>query len=669
MKKATAVIVTYNRKDLLCECIEAVLSQKPFVPDIIVVDNASTDGTKEALGKYPQIQYFNTGSNLGGAGGFNYGIRKGTELGYKYLWLMDDDCIPTAAALAKLKEAASKYPNFGFLSSKVLWRDGSVCIMNVQREKLTKNVTDFSAGQIRPVVMASFVSLLVRTDVVKKLGLPIMEFFLWTDDWEWTRRISRKYPCYLVTDSVVTHKSKANIGADISSETADRLDRFNYLYRNDVVLYRREGLKGYCYECVRLTGHCVRVVLKAKDHKLERIQKIIGGTVSGLRFYPEIEYVANMASSDKARGENIRILEAFGEPIADGGQEAFVFGVMEKMDMTGMTIDCLTAYDCRSEHYKSLVENFGGKVYALNLPFTPGKSRLNIRKPFGEFLKEHHYDIVHIHSGSISVLAIMSAVADKAGAKKVIVHSHASGDNDNLKHKVLRWTGSIMMGPHADVYCACSKEAAEWKFEPKFAGNAHIIMNGIDTKRFTFNPEKRAFMRHSNGLDGKFVIGHVGRFTKEKNHEFLINVFKKIVLIEPAARLLLVGTGTEIDKIKAKVRNEALDDYVTFTGSVTNVEDYLQAMDVFVLPSHFEGLGIVAIEAQCCGLPVIASDKVPKTAAVTDRMTFLSLQNDINEWKKSILSYRVDERTGSTKNLEFIDIENTCEQVRKLYVI
>ena len=323
--RIAAVVVTYNRKDLLLECISSVLGQKGLAPDVIldvvVVDNASSDGTEAAVRKMAasedavteengkedidgaaeghiagrQILYFNTGSNLGGAGGFHYGIRKATELMYDYLWLMDDDCIPGAKALAALTGTMQDPPlrdkQWGFLSSKVLWKDGSICEMNVQRQTLTGDVKDFSPGQVRPVVMASFVSLFVPAAVVKELGLPIKEFFLWTDDWEWTRRISRKYPCYLVTDSVVIHKSKANIGADISSETADRLDRFDYLYRNDVVLYRREGLKGFCYECVRLAGHCVRVLLKSKDHKWKRIRKIIGGTAAGLKFHPGIEYI------------------------------------------------------------------------------------------------------------------------------------------------------------------------------------------------------------------------------------------------------------------------------------------------------------------------------------------------------------------------------------------
>ena len=186
MKKIAAVIVTYNRKELLCECIEAVLAQKPvpapepvltqkpipagksIVPDILIIDNHSTDGKKEAVAACrsgnDRILYFDTGSNLGGAGGFQYGIRKGVELGYDYLWLMDDDCIPRPGALAALLKHEPKHP-YGFLTSKVLWRDGSVCKMNVQRAKLTVNVSDFSKGQVQPVVMASFVSLFLRTDV------------------------------------------------------------------------------------------------------------------------------------------------------------------------------------------------------------------------------------------------------------------------------------------------------------------------------------------------------------------------------------------------------------------------------------------------------------------------------------------------------------------------
>ena len=292
MGTVAAVVVTYNRKDLLRECIAHILAQEPEAPDILVIDNHSTDGTCEQIRDYidgGQIDYTDTGANLGGAGGFSLGIRRAAEKGYDRIWVMDDDCMPEKDALAALMRADRELNGaFGFLSSRVLWRDGKICTMNLQRETLTRNLKGFDR-RLQPVVMASFVSLYLKRDTVLELGLPIREFYIWTDDWEYTRRISRKYPCYAVADSAVVHLSRANIGANIATENAKRLGRFDYLYRNDVYLYRREGLRGFAYEAVRLSGHCVRVLLKAKDHKKERLKKIIGGTRKGFSFHPTIE--------------------------------------------------------------------------------------------------------------------------------------------------------------------------------------------------------------------------------------------------------------------------------------------------------------------------------------------------------------------------------------------
>lgn len=294
VKRTAAIVVTYNRKTLLMENIQSLLAQRPEVPDILIVDNHSTDGTKDALEQYiqnGQVFYYDTGANLGGAGGFQYGIRKAAEAGYEYLWIMDDDCMPQFDALDALRCADAKLKgNYGFLSSKVLWKDHSLCTMNIQRHPLTKNIKDFS-GDIVPATLASFVSLLVKRSVVMELGLPIREFFIWTDDWEYTRRISLRYPCYVVTGSVVIHKSASNIGAEISSDSIERLDRYRYLYRNDVYLYRREGLRGFVYEVARLGLHIMRVLLKSRDHRAKRIGMILAGTWEGLHFKPSIEYV------------------------------------------------------------------------------------------------------------------------------------------------------------------------------------------------------------------------------------------------------------------------------------------------------------------------------------------------------------------------------------------
>lgn len=302
MLKIAAVVVTYNRKDLLLECLSCLQNQNfsdasqacETSLDILVIDNASTDGTSKALkplANTKQILYFNTGSNLGGAGGFNYGMRKAVELGYDYVWVMDDDCMPHEDTLLGFLNADTELDGeYGYLSSVCRWIDGSICTMNTQRHPLTKNITDFSPD-IQLVTLASFVSLFVPARIIKELGLPIKDFFIWSDDWEFTRRISRKFPCYLVGKSVVTHKSKSNGVGNIALDSEEKISRYKLAYRNDVVFYRREGVKGYGYILVRGLYHTLLVLTKAKSKKGERLKTIIQGNLEGLKFHPKIEYI------------------------------------------------------------------------------------------------------------------------------------------------------------------------------------------------------------------------------------------------------------------------------------------------------------------------------------------------------------------------------------------
>lgn len=292
--KIAGVVVTYNRKKLLVENIEALLKQTlKDVLTIIIIDNNSTDGTRDALQIYREnekIVYVNTGKNLGGAGGFHYGIRYAAEHDFDYIWVMDDDCIPTLTSLEALLKASEKLGGqYGFLASKVLWKNRELCKMNIQRTSLWNTVHDWKTPLV-PIIFSSFVSLFVPTQIVREYGLPIKEFFIWTDDWEFTRRISRKLPCYLVNDSVVIHKSKKNFGANIVNDELERLDRYDYLYRNDVYLYRREGWAGLLYEVLRLIVHTIKVLAHARGKKYSRLKKIYSATYKGLYFHPCIEF-------------------------------------------------------------------------------------------------------------------------------------------------------------------------------------------------------------------------------------------------------------------------------------------------------------------------------------------------------------------------------------------
>ncbi len=293
-KPIAAVVVTYNRRELLLKNIGCLMRQTfGQYLDIIIIDNASTDGTAEALGKYAEngsIIYINTGANLGGAGGFNFGIKYAAENGYKYVWVMDDDCFPQPNALEELCRFGKKLKGrYGFLSSKVLWKDGSICIMNAQKETKWKWLKNFK--EPATVQYASFVSLFMRTDTVKRLGLPYREFFIWSDDWEYTRRISKRMKCWYVPTSVVRHFSKTNVGADIVSADAGSLGRFEYLYRNDVVLYRQDGFDGFMYLLIRDIAHIMRILLKSENKK-EKIALILRSTLKGIRFSPDTEYPA-----------------------------------------------------------------------------------------------------------------------------------------------------------------------------------------------------------------------------------------------------------------------------------------------------------------------------------------------------------------------------------------
>ena len=291
-KGVAAVVVTYNRKALLRQCVASLLGQTWADMDIWVIDNASTDGTGAMLASLigdGRVRYQNTGGNLGGAGGFEYGLRVAAQQGYDYVWIMDDDAIPEPTALEALMRAAGELGDFGYLSGKVLWTDGSICRMNVQRDLKLRNISDFTPKRI-PSGAATFVSLLVPVRVIREVGLPIGDFFIWADDLEYTRRISLRHPCYVITDSVTVHRCETNNGGNIATDRPERIPRYRFAYRNEVYVYRREGLRGAARLMLRTPLHVLRVLVKAEGRKAERIRVIFGGTLKGLSFRPNVKY-------------------------------------------------------------------------------------------------------------------------------------------------------------------------------------------------------------------------------------------------------------------------------------------------------------------------------------------------------------------------------------------
>ena len=239
----------------------------------------------------PNLVYRNTGKNLGGAGGFAYGVREAALAGYDALWLMDDDTLPTPTALEALLQAdRALQGRYGWLSSRALAPDGTDQPMNLQRVTPYKDLPNFDGERI-PAVMASFVSLFLRTETVRQYGLPIAEFFIWSDDWEYTRRISRVQPCYVVPASRVVHAMQNPGIVNIAADVPARWERYRYFYRNDVVLYRREGLRGWLWLLAKDAWHTVQVLRSSQGRKAWRIGIIWKGFAAGVAFHPATPYL------------------------------------------------------------------------------------------------------------------------------------------------------------------------------------------------------------------------------------------------------------------------------------------------------------------------------------------------------------------------------------------
>lgn len=297
-EKIAALVVTYNRKQLLLECIDALLKQTYEQLDIWIIDNASTDGTKGELQQFIEqrkIVYHNTGQNLGGAGGFNFGIRLLAQQDYAHIWIMDDDTIPQNDALEQLVLTIDNLNGeFGFLASSVLCEDGTFCKMNnpgiLRNTLLNQGYKNLRKG-ICQVEYASFVSILIPVKVVKEVGLPIKEFFIWKDDYEYTTRISEKYTCYYSANSEVIHKIKSNMMPNIANDSKERIDRYFYEYRNGYYVVRRKKVKAKLFYLLNILKAIKSIITTSDNYKIRRIKVVICGFFAGMRFKPSVEQV------------------------------------------------------------------------------------------------------------------------------------------------------------------------------------------------------------------------------------------------------------------------------------------------------------------------------------------------------------------------------------------
>ena len=313
-----------------------------------------------------------------------------------------------------------------------------------------------------------------------------------------------------------------------------------------------------------------------------------------------------------------------------GGYETFIMNVYRNIDRTKVQFDFLTSLP---GVFDEEIKNLGGKIYRI--PFITKVGPFAYKRNLDKFFKEHpEYTIVHSHMDKFSGSVMRSA--KKAGVKTRIAHSHNTQNEGGIAYQLVKDYYGRMVNPNCTDRFACSQPAADWMFEEK-GKNAVVVYNGIDVSHYFPNSDTRSTVRNKLNVENNYVVGHVGRFTHQKNHSFLIDVFNEIKKLKPEAKLLLIGIGDLVDEVKEKTRSLGIENDVIFYGTANNVNELMQAMDTFILPSLHEGLGIVLIEAQCAGLYCTASSEVPSLAKITDNIQFISLAEPAEKWAQAVL--------------------------------
>lgn len=367
----------------------------------------------------------------------------------------------------------------------------------------------------------------------------------------------------------------------------------------------------------------------------------------------------------------MKVLQVFGEPLSNGGQEAFIMNIYRNINKDKIQFDFFSPYYCDNENLKREIEDLGGKIFLGNGNFGDKNTKKIFKNKLKMFLKNNKYDIIHIHSGSLYALTYGAKIANKSGANNVIVHAHSAGLN-NIKYKIIKFISKFVITKYATEFVACSDYVAKWKFPKKIVNQKkyYVVKNGIQLEKFNFSPQKREEYRKKLGIEEKFAVVHIGRFAEEKNHKFLIDVFNEIYKKHSNSILVLLGTGELEDRIKKQVEKLDIKESVLFLKNRSDVNNILQAMDVFVFPSLYEGLGIVSIEAQAAGLITVCSERVPNEVNVTSLYKCMEIEKGASMWADEILKYRKYKRESFITKIKEkgYDAKESANKLENIYL-
>ena len=359
--------------------------------------------------------------------------------------------------------------------------------------------------------------------------------------------------------------------------------------------------------------------------------------------------------------EPIRVLQVV-TYMGRGGLETMLMNYYRHMDRSKVQFDFLVHRDFEAD-YDHEILSLGGRIFHISR-LIPWSHRY--RQELRTFFRQHpEYRIVHVHQDCLSSVALQCAKECSVPVR--IAHSHNIQQDKNIKYLIkLHYMKYIPQ--YATELFACGENAGHWMFgNTPFA----VLKNAIDSQQYLPDPQVRARIRHNLCLDHCLVIGHIGRFSPQKNHTFLLNIFREIVKNHPMVKLLLIGDGDGMENVKDKARAIGIADHVIFTGVRSDVPQLMQAMDIFVFPSLYEGLPVTMVEAQAAGLPCVISDHVPEECIVTKGLvTIKKLTDTPSEWASHILSRATLPRENHINEIRAAgyDIETAAKKLETFYL-
>lgn len=363
--------------------------------------------------------------------------------------------------------------------------------------------------------------------------------------------------------------------------------------------------------------------------------------------------------------EPLRVAQIIGKWLG-GGVETVVMNYYRHIDRTKIQFDFICDDDSTNIPYEE-IEKLGGKVILI----PPYQKVFKYHKELKRVLKEGNYKIVHSHINTLSVFSLFAAKC--AGVPTRIAHSHSTTNKKEKKKNLLKQILRPFSKLFATDYMCCSELAGRWLFGNKEydKGDVYLLNNAIDLGKYKYDEKIRNSKRKELKIKSStFVVGHIGRFVEQKNHRFLIDIFNEIHKKNKDSLLLLAGQGPLMDEMKEKVHNLELDNCVQFLGQRKDANELYQAFDLFLLPSLYEGLPVVGVEAQASGNLCYLSNDMTKETKVLDSTKFMSLNNSAEEWVDAILKDAKRYKKHNTKeevSKYGFNIEEEAKKLEKYY--